>query len=367
MKSCEMLGNFEKLRSWVEDLRNGSKELRGFGYTVEYNEVNHRQLGPQSLPIRVVFETAEDFLKLIRKESEYARFRKWVEVILGRQPLLREWIERYPSKIIAFENHWPQLLNVCDFFQRRPRPDRYLRELDIPGVDTKFIEQHKSILVELLDRVLPPEDILQEATGLSNHGFERRYGLRYEGPLIRFRILDEKLMDGMKLDDLTVPLETFKRLSLPCKRVFITENKLNGLTFPAVSGSIVVFGLGYGIQTLKVIDWLKDKQIFYWGDIDTHGFSILSQMRGYYSQTESFLMDRVTLLTFRELWVPEDDDKRCTSDPACLTDDERALYIDLKDNILGKNVRLEQERIAYGYVCDLLETIQCRTLDRTML
>ena len=32
----------------------------------------------------------------------------------------------------------------------------YLRQVDVPGVDTKFIERHKGVLTELLDVQLDP-------------------------------------------------------------------------------------------------------------------------------------------------------------------------------------------------------------------
>jgi hypothetical protein len=32
--------------------------------------------------------------------------------------------------------------------------------------------------------------------------------------------------------------------SAPLERVFITENEINGLAFPDVPGSLVIFGLG---------------------------------------------------------------------------------------------------------------------------
>lgn len=46
-------------------LRDGSKEVLGFGYTVEWREVNSRKLGRNKFPARILFETREDFLRFI--------------------------------------------------------------------------------------------------------------------------------------------------------------------------------------------------------------------------------------------------------------------------------------------------------------
>ena len=97
------------------------------------------------------------------------------------------------------------------------------------------------------------------------------------------------------------------------EKIFITENKINGLTFPDMPLSLIIFGLGYGVQSLKKVEWLKSKQILYWGDIDTHGFSILSMIRHYFPDIRSFLMDKRTLLHFKDMWVKEPEKKRSCS------------------------------------------------------
>jgi hypothetical protein len=80
---------------------------------------------------------------------------------------------------------------VLSWFRDHPRCGLYLRQIDIPGVGTKFIEERKPLLTELLDLVLPPDAIEAAAAGWRN--FERRYTLRSKPNLIRFRVLDRRL------------------------------------------------------------------------------------------------------------------------------------------------------------------------------
>jgi hypothetical protein len=213
----------------------------------------------------------------------------------------------------------------------------YLRELDIAGVDTKFIEQHKAILTELLDVILPQEARDLTVTGLSNHGFERRYGLRYELPQIRLRILDKSLAI-CGLTDLTLNVTEFSKLDLPIDTVFITENKINGLAFPE----------------FEKAQLLKNAKIYYWGDLDSHGFAILSRMRGYFEQTQSFLMDEKTLEKFAHLAVQEPENITVTHELENLTAAEKAVFETLKT----KNLRLEQERVSYRYLQDFLQKLK---------
>jgi hypothetical protein len=95
--------------------------------------------------------------------------------------------------------------------------------------------------------------------------------------------------------------------------------------------------------------------LHYWDGIDTHGFAILDQLRSHFAHVESFLMDRPTLMAHKMLWGEEAD--QVLHDLPRLIDPERALFDDLRDNRICKNLRLEQERIGFGRVRAALATI----------
>jgi hypothetical protein len=353
----ELLDDFGAIRDWLRGLRASSKAEAGYGYNLVYETRTHRQLGEQSLPREVRFDEAEDYLRFIGKERAFRRFQSLAGLIGTEQPPLRAWLESKPLAVLEHAEDWPALLAVLGHFQTHPRPGCYLRQLDIPGVDTKFIERHRGLLAELLDRVLAAEAIDAGVTGVRDHGFERRYGLRYPEPLVRFRVLDRALARRCGATDLSLPAGEFRSLELPCREVFVTENKINGLCFPDRPGGLVIFGLGYGIGTLRDVPWLAETAVRYWGDIDTHGFAILSHLRGHLPRTDSFLMDRETLLAHRHLWVEEPEVTRTLADLANLTAGEQALYRDLREDVHGPRVRLEQERIGFGYLQDRLSEI----------
>lgn len=338
---------FDEVGRWAQALREESRERRGFGYAIEWEETRHRIHGRNMLPAAVFVPSEEDALRLIGKAREVARFAELVETTLTPFPRLREWLARKPLTALENASDWPRILAVLEYFRSHPRPSLYVRQLNIAEVDTKFIEGRKGLLAELLDTVLPDTAINAEAAGARN--FERRYGLRNEAPLIRFRILDPALfIQG--LSDLSVPPEQFAQLALLLRRVFITENKINGLAFPGMPGGLVIFGLGYGLERLVEIGWLRETNIWYWGDIDTHGFAILDRLRAILPHVHSFLMDRDTLMAHVSLWGQELTSERFDGELEHLTALERALFEDLKHNRLGERVRLEQERISYSLV-----------------
>ncbi len=343
---------FDDVRNWIKELENASRSTRGFGYEIEWMEINHRLLGRNRVPVRIVVPAENDALKLINMEREAGRFRFLLAETRKSCPELVGWIARKP--IVAIENagDWEGVLAVLNWFRSHPRCGLYIRELDIPGVDTKFIETRRGLISELLDEMLPQEAIDWQARGAG--AFEQRYGLKSKPPLIRLRLLDSRLYI-LGLSDLTVPMDECTRLNLPVKRVFVTENEINGLAFPSVPDSLIIFGLGYRVERLAAIGWLRYQPLHYWGDIDTHGFAILDRVRAAFPHVESFLMDRETLLNHRRLWVHEQEyhDRELSH----LTPSEKTLYDDLRYCRLGENLRLEQERIPYGWLMRALRTV----------
>jgi hypothetical protein len=122
-----------------------------------------------------------------------------------------------------------------------------------------------------------------------------------------------------------------------------------------MADSLIVFGSGYGFSSLASAEWLRHCRIRYWGDLDTHGFAILDQLRAEFPDAESLLMDRGTLLEHRELWTSEGSPTK--AELTRLRDDERELYDDLRYDHLAPALRLEQERIRFSWVESALRGI----------
>ena len=340
--SVQMSEHFDTVRAWIAELSALPH------YRVEMRALRHRVLGENEVPGAVWVDTLDDALDALGKRRDARRFADVVERTRKRQPLLLEWIARKPLKVLELADVWDHLLDVVDWVERHPRPGVYLRQVDIAGVHSKFIEAHRGVLIQWLDSVLPPEALDTTAGGVS--GFARRYGFRDKPRHIRLRALDpaHALFPGGGDADVTLDAASFARLAPTASRVFITENEINFLAFPQVPNSLLIFGAGYGFEALGQAAWLTRCQVFYWGDIDTHGFAILDQLRTSLPHARSLLMDRATLLAFEAQWGVED--KQTLRDLPRLNVEECALYDDLRDNRLSSNLRLEQERIGFGWV-----------------
>jgi len=347
--SAEMASRFDEVCTWAGELRKMSH------CRIAMREFKHRLFGTNTVPHEAWVDTLEDALALIGKRQDAARFNALIDMTRQRQPQLLEWLAKRPMRALTLYGDWPLLLAIIAWRLAHPRPGVYLRQIDIPGVHSKFIEAHRGVLSELLDIVLPLEAIDQTASGISQ--FAKRYGFRDKPVRIRFRVLDpaHSLLPGTLLQDITLDADSFSRLNTHVRRVFITENEINFLAFPQVKDSLVIFGSGYGFEMLSKAGWLSRCRIHYWGDIDTHGFAILDQLRNRFDHVESFLMDRDTLLAFESQWGEED--KQTLRDLPRLNPEEMAFYDDLRDNRIGKKLRLEQEKIGFGWIKSALSAL----------
>lgn len=340
---------YHTMRAESQTLEASSKACVGYGYTVERESRNMRKFGKQALPSRIFIDTETDYLKLIGKEEEAACFKASVTRIRATLPQLEGWLLKHPGNVSRYADSWEGLLRVCEYFLANPRPQLYIRELPIQ-VHTKFIEEHRDILRKLLDYLLPEDAVQRTETE-----FEKRFGLRYAEPLIRFRLLDTELQRqyGFPVSDLSTPVSQFARLKLHARCCIITENKMNFLTLPAIPNCFAIFIGGDGIALLKGIDWLRQCPIVYWGDLDAKGFAILSNLRSSFPQTISAMMDRATLDAFEQFQVTGTPYTALA--PKNLTLEEQALYTYLARH----TIRLEQERIAYTYAVEQLQTLVC--------
>ena len=319
----------------LTELISCSKEKKGYGYTIEYQTIKTKRHGIQDIPTSISFQTEYDYLKYINEEKDTAKFKKDISSILSSFPELKEWIYKYPIKVI--ENDWESLLKVCKYFKAIPQPHLYIRELPIQ-VHTKFIENNKGIIRELLDI------IIAEHINIDEKQFESRFNLKYDETLVRFRILDEAVSQQLfgGIDDISIPISEFQHLSLSIQTVYVVENKINMLTFPIKRDSIVIWGHGFGVDVMKDVEWLKTKKIYYWGDLDAHGFQILSEIRTHFEQVESFMMDRHTFELFFE---GDKGTETNVEKDLCLTSEENEMFKYLKEY----NLRLEQEKIPHEY------------------
>lgn len=340
--SADITARFEAVRAWVAEL-SATRSLR-----LEYQDVRHRVQGMQRLPQEAWLDSLDNALAWLDKVRDWDRFTALLNQTRQACPAALPWLAKRPHQALELTKEWPDLLVIVNWISEHPLPKIYLRQVDIPGIHSKFIECHRAVLTELLDLVLPGDCVDIRKIGV--HQFACRYGFLEKPTRIRFRLLDPKTaaVAGTRCADVTLDRHSFSQLTVNVRRVIITENEINFLTLPTLADTIAIFGAGYGWEALAQARWLEQPALHYWGDIDTHGFAILNQLRGHFPQVHSLLMDQATLEAHQPFWGREE--KPHQGDLRRLTDDESALYHLLRDNRIRPGLRLEQERIGYHWV-----------------
>jgi hypothetical protein len=321
----------------IAALRDGSKEVRGYGYSIEWREKRSRAFGRNSFPDRFFFETPDDFLRFIGKQSEFAAFSSAVERLRSEFPEIGGWISSHRQLLIEVEPDLDGLLHVLRYFRANPRPGCFARELPLP-VDTKFVERQERVLRDWFDLVLPPNSIRSD----ENHFF-RRFGLRYPELHVFTRFLDSNLQHEVNCpwSELSLPLSVLANLPIRDAEAVIVENKVNLLTLRPRPRSIGIGALGRAVSELRAVPWLGTIPITYWGDLDVEGYQILSALRAAFPQTRSLLMDVATINRYRSLACAGTGS--IFSVPTHLTAEEALAF----GICLRESLRIEQERIPH--------------------
>jgi hypothetical protein len=332
----------------VQRLREGSKEVVGYGYTVEWREIRSQKLGRNLFPQRISFASHDDLVRFVGKQREFLAFKGAVDRLRKEFPELQRWIKSNVASLIAAAGDLDGLLDVLRYFRNHPRPDCFARELPL-AIDTKFVERHEALLRQWLDLVLPPHVIRAD-----EEHFARRYGLRYVEPQFCIRFLDRELQGrlGFPCSVLSLPLHTVSHWSTDNLRLLVVENLVNLMTLPAIPHTVALGGMGNGITLLQHLPWAARTPIAYWGDLDVEGLEILSRLRALFPNTRSIMMNRAALAHWEPLVGK--GTSRAPSMPANLTPDEQAAFtICARDN-----ARLEQERIPQSYVAQTFSEFQ---------
>ncbi len=329
----DIQNNFSLLLKKIQVLKDSNLPLK-------YKQFDFKSIGVQNLPVSVQIDSLDEYIKVLDIQEYYDKFVEYYEKVISKYPILKELILKKPMMVLEYSDDWEYFFKILDFFITNPNPNIYIREISLENIDTKYIEKHLKILDILLSNIMQ----IDALKTIADFSFEKKYNLKYQLPQVRFRILDEELFIS-NLSDLALPINEFELVKVECKKVFIVENKTTFLSFPKIKNSIVIFGSGYSVGVLKKTKWLEDKEIFYWGDIDMDGFAILSQIRGYFPQVESILMDENIIKNYQHLSVIDKKRKLYMEKPKNLTKKEGIVFDNILYDFYSDDFRLEQERL----------------------
>jgi hypothetical protein len=146
---------------------------------------------------------------------------------------------------------------------------------------------------------------------------------------------------------------TFCSLDWKGLTVIITENKMRTtfLTLPAAPNTLGIWGGGGAAELLTSVNWLAGCRLLYWGDIDVHGFHIVSRLRRAFPNLASVLMNEATLDAFQEFIVTANE--ASYEEISNLTPEEHRAY----QRVRAGKLLLEQEKIPHAHAVHMLSSL----------
>ena len=225
-------------------------------FSLETVEVGRSTIGSNRLPAAAVFAAAGDEIGFVGKTKDAARFVELAEGMAALDPSFRQWVLRRPLRLLELGADALTAGRVALWLRDNPDPGVYVRQLSLPGVHTKFIENHRRVIDELAEALRPvalqeeppvgealpevpaePDALLgQLAARTPAARFAARHGFVHPPELVRFRMLDPAVPLLGDARDITVTAAAFSSLRLPVASVIVTENLVNFLALPERPG-----------------------------------------------------------------------------------------------------------------------------------
>lgn len=332
-----------QLHKMIIEFQNKEKSDNKPGWEIEWENWSSKKLGKQKWPSKIVVSSEIDLLFLANKELHCGSFKGIVSKLLKWKPEIKQFIYRKPDLVSEFEKQWDGIISVVDHLLVRDVSGQYIRSLAVP-VHTKFIQQHKGIILSILKQLNPerfnPEEV----------DFEKALKLSKKPFLFSCRFLDrsiaKKYCSGM--ETIGISSEELKNLKWEIKNVLLVENETNLFLLPDIENTMAICSSGKALHLLKDSSFFQMVKLFYWGDLDEEGFKMLNDIRSYYPEVESLFMDEETVL-YHRCEVASQSTAYRTTKLQHLRPEEIAAF-----NRLAPNGRIEQEKLEQRYVFDKL-------------
>lgn len=337
----DVMEDRSRVRTWSESWHRYS----GSG-KIEWKSFQWSMLGKETLPKSIVFDDLQGLIKEIGRLHHWSQFSSREKKLTSQWPQLKNssWLyRRFDDFSAMLETDFARLMNLLIWIEENPKSNCYLRELPVPGIHTKWIEARKTFVINLMKEIGLIDPFL-------NPSLEEALGLKKIPSLIRIRLLDQTMKKQYNgLDDISVPIDAAAKMPIKPRLIIIIENQTTGVAIPDMEGVVAILSMGYAVSLIESIPWVHDcPHVLYWGDIDTHGMSILNTARRACPTVRSFLMNHSVWSSHAHHHVAEEK-LSGEGTVELLTSSELHVMQHMRDQQAKgvKNTRLEQEKISW--------------------
>lgn len=311
---------------------------------VQWQAVNYRGTAAAiDIPVTWVLHKPSQWVAATGSSETKNEFRRLEGLVVAAEPIFHSLLIRQRHLLNSrSDQEIVQALQLALMLEPGCAQGVPLRALGWGGVDSKFYERNRQLLVKLLD--------IRHAGLASELGLEAFLDAAEENDhwLLVVDLSGSRLpYRQMRLRD-----SELQRTALPAANLLIVENERCVHQLPTHPGCDTVAILGAGLNLAWMNgSWLQSKCIAYWGDLDTWGLTMLARARQYQPHLSPLLMNRETFDQYHiNRAVPEP--VSANTPPQTLSNSEKQFFEYLQTLEKG---RLEQEYLPTTCVVEAVE------------
>jgi hypothetical protein len=316
------------------DVREHLKRWRGVDVgRVLWEPVTYRGGSePVDVPVQWVLNSPSEWSAACNEPAVRKEFERLGRLVAASDPVFHRTLVRQRHLLQDRpEAEISQAIELARALTPGCAAGRPLRALGACGVDSKFFERHRTLIVQLLDARFDGQ--------VGDLGLEAFLEALDEG---EHWLLVVPLAPGLlPFAQQRVRAREIATRPLPGSHFVIVENERCLHQLPSLPDTVAVLGAGLNLEWLRAA-WLQDRRIAYWGDLDTWGLLMLSRARERQPHLESLLMNRGLFETHAPTSAVVESSPAGEQPPNGLTGSERELYVYLRQLPKG---RLEQETV----------------------
>jgi hypothetical protein len=331
-----------KVANATAEVRDHLARWRGVNIgTVTWQDVTYRSAaGPINVPLQWALSSPAEWAQASASPDVMREFERLDMFMQRVDPIFHPRLVRQRSLWQSRSNE--DVIRATDLamaLEPGIASGRPLRALGLAGVDTKFFENHGSLIAALLDTRFDSQ--------VSAQGLASFLGAEDEGD---HWLLVVPLSAGiLPFSQQRVRAREISDTPLPASRILLVENESCIHQLPSLPDAVAILGFGLDLAWMAT-SWLGERRVGYWGDLDTWGLTMLARARQHQGHLEPLLMTRIAFDQHAHLATCEP----VSAGPVPLyglLDAERDLYAYLTARERG---RLEQEFLPTAYVRETL-------------
>jgi hypothetical protein len=346
LSAAAIAQHFASVRAWVDAWKE--RTAREADFEITWTDWETRNFGRVRIPRMVRTLSLDAAARLLGRMDQAIKARQRLESIRAVDARLAEIADQWPAFIAMSTQDFTVLCRFLAQIAAQGIPKMRLREVPCAGMHTKFLENHRTMLV-------PAMAALEIPSSPDARSWAGKLGF-IEDETRQFELRD---LDGGLLPYAHLALPVTELMHCPVgvsaaaalRGIVIVENQATFRALPPMLGVVAIFGRGDAVRTLGAAEWLTTRPLLYAGDLDHAGFLMVAGLRrDGLQRLETAFMDAQAAQSFKDYWV--DDSSRPGSQRAYegLTAKERAA----QQLMAAGPWRLEQERIPFDLWIDRL-------------